>query len=97
MKVAEVAIGCVLFVGAVIFVLLANHQVWELQFELNECLPQVQRFDPTWWTISTHLRLLKLQKAVLPQSARPKKALVMGLCGLALFVGSLAVFGIARL
>ena len=91
MTVTALIIGVVLAASGVVFLFLANHQYWELQFELNERLPEGQKFEPTFWTPQTRSRFRQLYRTVLPGSPRPRRARRFAIIGFCLFFSGIAV------
>jgi hypothetical protein len=95
--VAGIVVGIVVSASGIACVLFANYQYMELQFELNERLPEDQKFEPLFWTLGTRQRFRQLQKKVLPGSTRPKQALGFALLGFCLlFSGGLLVLSNVR-
>ena len=93
-----IAIGTILIVGALVCLILASDQYWELQFELNDRLPQGEKFEPrSWLSLPTGSwsRFRELQRRVLPDSPRPRRFLRLALSGLGLFVASIVIFFLA--
>ena len=93
-----IAIGTILLIGSLVCVMLASNQYWQLQFELNEHLPEGQKFEPRSWLSLTTGRwssYMELQRRVLPDSPRPRKGLHFGLSGIALLVCSIVIFFLA--
>ena len=86
-----VILGLLLAAGGVAFLFLANYQRWELQFEVNERLPQGQKFEPLFWTFATHCKFRELYKKVLPNSPRPKRSLYFAIVGFSLFISGIVV------
>jgi hypothetical protein len=89
-----IATGTILLVGALIFFILASDQYWQLQFELNDRLPEGEKFEPrSWlsWPTGTWSGFRELQRRVLPNSSRPRKALQFALSGLVLFVSAIVI------
>ncbi len=90
-----IAIGTVLLVGALVCLILASDQYWQLQFELNDRLPEGEKFEPrSWlaWPAGRWSRFRELQRRVLPDSPRIRRALQFALSGVALFVCSIIIF-----
>ena len=79
------AIGAALMATGAGCLMASHFQLSELQFELNKRLPEGRKFEPLFWWFGTYVRLRELQRAVLPQSPRPKKALRFAYIGFALF------------
>jgi hypothetical protein len=50
--VAIAIVGVVLTASGIVCLFLANYQYWELQFEVNDRLPEGQKFEPLFWTLS---------------------------------------------
>ena len=90
-----IAIGTILLIGALVCFILSSDQYWQLQFELNEHLPEGEKFEPrSWlsWPTGSWSGFRKLHRRVLPGSSRPRKALQFALSGLGLFVSSIVIF-----
>ena len=82
--------------GGVVCLFLSNHQYWELQFEVNDRLPSDQKFEPLFWTFATRLRFRQLQKRVLPDSPRPKRAWRLAFTSFCLFFSGAAILTTLR-
>jgi len=67
------------------YIIAANYQYWQLQYEMNERLPDDQKFDPLFWTPFAWERFTRLRKAVLPDSPRPIQARRYAVIGFVLF------------
>ena len=80
-----VIFGVILMAGGVVCLFLSGHQYRELQFEVNERLPQGQKFESLFWTLATHCKFRELRKQVLPSSPRPKRVLRFAIAGFCLF------------
>jgi hypothetical protein len=90
-----IATGTILLVCALVCFILASDQYWQLQFELNDRLPQGEKFEPrSWlsWPTGRWSRFRKLQQRVLPDSPRPRRFVWLALGGLSLFVCSVLIF-----
>src|SRR5262249_45921759 len=85
MNVAALIVGAILAASGIVCVFVANYQYWELHFEVNDRLPDSQKFDPQFWTPFTHLQFRRLERAVLPESPRPRRALKFAIVGFLLF------------
>jgi len=93
-----IAIGTILIVGALVCLILASDQYWELQFELNDHLSEGEKFEPrSWLSLNTvnWSRFRELQRRLLPDSPRPRRFLRLALSGLGLFVASIVIFFLA--
>jgi len=90
-----IATGTILLVGALVCLILVSDQYWQLQFELNDRLPEREKFEPrSWlsWPTGSWSRFRELQRRVLPNSPRPRRALHLALSGLGLLVTSIVIF-----
>ena len=90
-----IATGTLLLVGSLVCVILASNQYWQLQFELNERLPEDEKFEPrSWlsWPTGSWSRFRELQRRVLPDSPRPRRGRQFALSGIGLFVCSIVTF-----
>jgi hypothetical protein len=90
-----IVIGTILLVGALLCLTLASDQYWELQFELNDHLPEGEKFEPrSWlsWPTGTWSGFRHLQRRVLPDSPRPRKGLWFASVGLGLLVSCIVIF-----
>jgi len=85
MSTLDIVVGLVLMAAGVVCIFLANQQYWELQFEINERLPQNEKFDPVFWTPITWMKFHELRKQVFPDSPRPKRALRLAIVGFCCF------------
>ena len=88
---AKLIVGIILGASGIVFLFVANHQYWELQFEVNARLPEGQKFDPLFWTLPKRLEFRRLHRTVLPDRVRPKRALRFPIVGLALFFSGVAL------
>ena len=89
-----IAIGTILLVGSLVCLILASDQYWQLQFELTDRLPESEKFEPrSWlsWPAGRWSRFRELQRRVLPNSPRLRRALQFGLSGLGLFLCSIVI------
>jgi len=84
-------LGVLLMAAGVICLVLSSYQYWELQFEVNERLPQGQKFEPLFWTLGTRRKFRELRKQVLPSSPRPKRSLRFAIAGFCLLFPGVAV------
>ncbi len=93
-----IAIGTLLLVASLICVFLASNQYWQLQFELNDRLPEGEKFKPgSWLSVPTGSwsRFKELQRRVLPDSPRFRRWRLFGLSGIALLVCAIVIFFLA--
>ncbi len=77
--------GAVLSASGVVFMFLAHYEYSELFSEVNEKLPEGQKFEPLFWSMFTRREFRRLQRAVLPESSRPKRESRFRVIGLVLF------------
>ena len=90
-----IAIGTILLIGSLVCVILASNQYWQLQFELNDHLPEGEKFEPMSWLSLTTGRwssYRELQRRVLPDSPRPRRGRQLALSGIALLLCSIVLF-----
>jgi hypothetical protein len=66
----SVVIGAALMATGVGHLIASTLQLVELQSEVNERLPQSEKFEPLFWTLGKRMQLRSLQKNSLPQSPR---------------------------
>ena len=81
----RLVLGLAMAVTGVICVFLANNEYWELQSEVNDQLPADQKLEPIFWTLSTREEFRRIQKHVLPNSSRPKRAWRFAVAGFCFF------------
>ncbi|HEV2352531.1 MAG TPA: hypothetical protein VG028_22070 [Terriglobia bacterium] len=79
------------FVAAQACFIAASLEWKELQWEVNERLPEGQKFEPMSWHIGTYLEFKRLRESVYPQSLRYKKARRLGIVGTLLFLFSVTI------
>jgi len=90
-----IEIGTILLVASLICVVIASNQYWQLQFELNERLPEGEKFEPMSWlslNTGTWSRFRELQRRVLPDSPRPRRGRQFAVSGIALLLCSIVLF-----
>ena len=85
-------VGALLMVGGVICFFMSSYQLWELQFEVNERLPQDQQLEPVFWSFGTRRKLRELQKQVLPKSSRVRRSVRFAVGGFCSFFPGVALF-----
>jgi hypothetical protein len=88
---AALILGIVLAASGIVCIFLANYQYWELRFEVNDRLPEGQKFEPLFWSPVTNLKFRRLHRAVLPESPRPKRALRFAVVGFVLLFSGIAL------
>ena len=86
------AVAILLFVGAQVCFISTTLQLRELQCEVNERLPENEKFEPMWWHLGTRLEFRKLYRRVLPDSPRPRLILRLTISGFGLFLSSIITF-----
>jgi hypothetical protein len=75
--------AAIFYVSAIVCVVAGASQGEELLCEVNERLPEDEKFWPVWWWPWTRYKFQKLHQRVLPESSRPKlieRLTVAGLC-----------------
>ena len=88
-----IVVGAALMAAGIGFFIATSLQLSELQFEVNGRLPEALKFEPLFWSFDRLMRLRDLQKTVLPQSPRPKKAMRFAAIGFsAFFLGVALLF-----
>ena len=85
MHIVAVCVGAALMFTGIGHVIASNLQLLELQAEVNNRLPQPQKFEPVFWTFGRWTQLRHLQQKLLPQSPRPKKARRFAAIGFSVF------------
>ena len=91
MEPVKLIVGIILGASGIVFLFLATYQYWELQVEVNARLPEGQKFDPLFWTLSRRLEFRRLYRAVLPDSPWPKRALRFTIIGFVFFFSGIAL------
>jgi hypothetical protein len=91
MHTVAIVIGAVLFVSAQISWFLATYELMELQHEVNERLPAAEQFEPMFWSFVTRQKFRALQRNILPNSPRPRRARLFTVIGSAFFVLAIGV------
>jgi hypothetical protein len=89
--IVAVVVGAALMVAGVGHFIASSLQMLELQSEVNERLPQPDKFEPLFWSLGKRLQLRRLQRSLLPQSPRPGKAMRFGVIGACLFFSGAAI------
>jgi hypothetical protein len=87
----KLVLGVAMAATGVICLFLANHQYWELQSQVNDQLPADQKFEPIFWTLSTRQEFRRIQRRVLPNSSRPKRAWRFAVAGFCFFFSGVAL------
>ena len=85
-------IGAFFFVGAQVCMFISAYHSWVLIDEVNELLPENERFPFAWWDPIKYWRFSKARKRVLPDSPRHKKMVLFAAIGFGLFLVSIAFF-----
>jgi hypothetical protein len=95
MYTVAIVIGAALMATGVGHLIASSLQLQELQFEVNQRLPESEKFDPLFWTFGKRMQLRSLQKSVLPESPRFGKAVRFGVIGFCVFFsGVVLLFGL---
>jgi hypothetical protein len=90
-----IAIGAALMATGICHLIASSLQLLELQSEVNEQLPQPDRFEPLFWSLPQLLQLRRLQQSLLPQSPRIAKARRFGMIGFSVFISGVALLLLA--
>jgi hypothetical protein len=91
MYIVAVVVGAALMAAGVGHFIASSLQLLELQSEVNERLPQPDKFEPLFWSFGKRLQLRRLQRSLLPQSPRPGRAMRFGVIGACLFFSGVAM------
>ena len=77
----------------------SNLQLLELQSEVNQRLSLSEKFEPLFWSFLQLMQLRRLQRTLVPESPRYRKALRFGIIGVVAFMLGLAslLFGLGVL
>ena len=96
MYTVAIVIGATLMATGIGHLIASGLQLLELQSEVNQRLPQSEKFESLFWTLGKRMQLRSLQKSLLPESARYGKAVRFGVIGFcALFSGAaMLLFGL---
>jgi hypothetical protein len=86
-----IVIGAALMATGVGHLIASTLQLVELQSEVNERLPQSDKFEPLFWTLGRQMQLRNLQKNLLPESPRFGKAVRFGAIGACVFFSGAAM------
>ena|ERR1700721_2874750 len=86
-----IVIGVVFFVAGQISFFLATYEHMELQHELNARLPLDEKFEPMFWSFFTRQKVRALQRNVLPNSPRARRARLFTTLGTVFFVLAVSV------
>jgi hypothetical protein len=86
-----IVIGAVLMATGIGHFIASSLQLLELQSEVNERLSESEKFEPLFWSFPQLMKLRRLQRVLLPQSPRVRKALRFGIIGLAVFISGVAL------
>jgi hypothetical protein len=84
-------IGAALMATGVGHLIASNLQLLELQSEINERLPQRDKFEPLFWSLPQLTQLRSLQRSLLPRSPRIGKAVRFGVIGACVFFSGAAM------
>jgi hypothetical protein len=89
--IVAIVIGAALMAVGVGHLIASTLQLLELQSEVNERLPQSDKFEPLFWTLGKRMQLRSLQKSLLPQSPRFGKAVQFGVIGACVLFSGAAI------
>ena len=91
MYIVAIVVGAALMATGIGHFIASSLQWLELQSEVNERLPQSDKFEPLFWSLGKRMQLRRLQRSFLPQSPRPGKAIRFGIIGACLFFSGAAM------
>ena len=96
MHTVAIVLGATLMATGVGHFIASSLQLLALQAEVNERLPQLDKFEPVFWSLPQLTQLRRLQRSLLPQSTRIGKAVRFGMVGFCLFISgaALLLFGL---
>jgi hypothetical protein len=89
--IVAIVVGAALMATGIGHFIASSLQWLELQSEVNERLPQSDKFEPLFWSLGKRMQLRRLQRSLLPQSPRPGKAIRFGIIGGCLFFSGAAM------
>lgn len=85
MYIVAIVVGAALMATGVGHGIASSLQFLELQSEVNDRLPESDKFEPLFWSFGTRMQLRRLQRSLLPDSPRPRKAVRFAVIGACLF------------
>lgn len=91
MHIVAIVVGAALMTTGVGHFIASSLQLLELQSEVNDRLPQPDKFEPLFWSLGKRMQLRRLQRRLLPQSPRPGKAMRFAVVGACLFFSGVAM------
>jgi hypothetical protein len=93
-----IVVGAALMATGIGHLFASTLQLLELQSELNEHLPQADKFEPLFWSLPQFTQLRRLQRDLLPRSPRMVKVRRFGLIGLSVLFSGVALlfFGLSK-
>ncbi len=91
MFIVAIVVGAALMATGIGHFIASSLQWLELQSEVNDRLPQSDKFEPLFWPLGKRMQLRRLQRSLLPQSPRPGKAIRFGIIGACLFFSGAAM------
>jgi hypothetical protein len=86
-----IVIGAALMATGVGHLIASSLQLLELQSEVNDRLPQPEKFAPLFWSLPQLMQLRRLQRSLLPQSPRSRKAVRFGVIGFSVLISGVAL------
>src|ERR1700680_3458984 len=86
MHTLTIVVGVVFFVLGQISFFLATYEHMELQHEGNARMPLDEKFEPLFWSFLTRRKFRALQRNVLPNSPRVRRAKLFTTIGAVFFV-----------
>ena len=87
----SIVTGATLLATGVGYLIASNLQLLELQSDVNAALPQVDRFEPLFWSYFQIMQLRRLQRKVLPQNNRFERSKRFAIIGFATLGAGIAL------
>jgi hypothetical protein len=91
MHTLAIVVGVVFFVAGQISLFLATYERMELQHDVNARLPLDENFEPMFWSFLTRRKFRALQRNVLPNSPRVRRARLFTAIGTVFLVLAVSV------
>ena len=91
MHIVAIVVGAALMTTGVGHFIASSLQLLELQSEVNDRLPQLDKFEPLFWSLGNRMQLRRLQRSLLPLSPRPGRAMRFAVIGACLFFSGVAM------
>jgi hypothetical protein len=86
-----IGVALICLVGSVLCAVAGLYQRQELQFHINDRLPEGQKFDPLFWHYGSWRKFRKLVDQYAPDDPRRKRARQLAVAQVALFLTSAGI------